>query len=78
MGAVKHDGVAALSPREQQVLELLAKGSAYKEIAHQLSISIETVRMNVKHIYAMLHVHCSRAHPRIVLKSWRFSSGRVR
>jgi DNA-binding NarL/FixJ family response regulator len=57
MGAAKADSVAALSPREQQVLELLAKGSAYKDIAHQLSLSIETVRMNVKHIYAKLHVH---------------------
>jgi DNA-binding NarL/FixJ family response regulator len=57
MGAAKTDNVAALSPREQQVLELLAKGAAYKDIAHQLSISIETVRMNVKHIYAKLHVH---------------------
>ncbi|HEU5069423.1 MAG TPA: response regulator transcription factor [Verrucomicrobiae bacterium] len=57
IGAAKDDSVAALSPREQQVLELLAKGSTYKDIAHQLSLSIETVRMNVKHIYAKLHVH---------------------
>jgi len=48
---------AALSPREKEVLELLAKGAAYKEIADQLSLSIETVRMNVKHIYTKLHVH---------------------
>ena len=48
---------AALSPREKEVLELLAKGAAYKEIAEQLSLSIETVRMNVKHIYTKLHVH---------------------
>ena len=46
-----------LSPREQQVLELLAKGSSYKEIAGQLSLSLETIRMNVKHIYVKLHVH---------------------
>jgi DNA-binding NarL/FixJ family response regulator len=57
IGAAKTDSVGALSPREQQVLELLAKGSAYKDIAHQLSLSIETVRMNVKHIYSKLHVH---------------------
>jgi DNA-binding NarL/FixJ family response regulator len=57
MGAAQTDSVAALSPREQQVLELLARGSAYKDIARQLSLSIETVRMNVKHIYAKLHVH---------------------
>lgn len=47
----------ALSAREQQVLDLLAKGAAYKNIADQLSVSIDTVRMNVKHIYAKLHVH---------------------
>jgi DNA-binding NarL/FixJ family response regulator len=49
--------VAALSPREQQVLDLLAKGASSKEIASQLSLSVETIRMNVKHIYAKLHVH---------------------
>lgn len=46
-----------LSPREQQVLELLARGAAYKDIALQLSLSIDTIRMNVKRIYAKLHVH---------------------
>ena len=39
------------------MLELLARGAAYKEIAGQLALSIETIRMNVKHIYAKLHVH---------------------
>lgn len=56
MGGGKSD-TTVLSPREQQVLELLAKGAAYKNIADQLSLSIETIRMNVKHIYAKLHVH---------------------
>lgn len=53
----KNSETNQLSPREQQVLELLAKGSSYKEIADQLSLSLETIRMNVKHIYAKLHVH---------------------
>ncbi|MDR3460124.1 MAG: response regulator transcription factor [Verrucomicrobiae bacterium] len=56
MGAGKSE-TAALSPREQQVLELLAKGESYKNIADQLLLSIETIRMNVKHIYTKLHVH---------------------
>lgn len=56
MGEVKSSN-ATLSPREQQVLELLAKGLSYKDIAGQLSLSLETIRMNVKHIYAKLHVH---------------------
>jgi len=56
MGRKKSE-TSELSPREQQVLELLATGSSYKEIADQLSLSLETIRMNVKHIYAKLHVH---------------------
>lgn len=55
-GAQKSD-VATLSPREQQVLDLMAKGVSSKGIASQLSLSIETIRMNVKHIYSKLHVH---------------------
>ena len=50
-------GLPGLSPREREVLELLARGGAYKEIADQLALSIETIRMNVKHIYSKLHVH---------------------
>jgi DNA-binding NarL/FixJ family response regulator len=50
-------GLPQLSPREREVLELLARGAAYKEIAGQLALSLETIRMNVKHIYTKLHVH---------------------
>ena len=49
-----------LTPREEQVLELLSKGMPYKNIADRLSLSIDTIRMNVRHIYAKLQVH-SRA-----------------
>jgi DNA-binding NarL/FixJ family response regulator len=56
MGAGSSD-IEQLSPREREVLELLARGAAYKQIADQLDLSIETIRMNIKHIYAKLHVH---------------------
>ncbi len=46
-----------LSRREREVLERLAEGIAYKEIAHALSLSIDTVRMHIKGIYGKLHVH---------------------
>jgi DNA-binding NarL/FixJ family response regulator len=49
--------VEKLSKREQEVLALLAKGYLYKEIGELLGIGIETVRMNLKHIYHKLHVH---------------------
>ena len=46
----------SLSPRELEILRLLAKGLRYKEIADQLSINIGTVRTHVRHIYEKLHV----------------------
>jgi DNA-binding NarL/FixJ family response regulator len=54
------DGVDALSERELEVLQLLAKGSMYKEIGDQLNISMGTVRSHITKIYDKLHVH-SRA-----------------
>jgi DNA-binding NarL/FixJ family response regulator len=50
----------ALSPREQEVLELLARGYLYKEIAEQLNISGPTVNTYIRRMYEKLHVR-SRA-----------------
>ncbi len=48
--------VETLSPRENEILQLLSKGLLYKEIANQLSISVATVRQHIHHIYEKLHV----------------------
>jgi DNA-binding NarL/FixJ family response regulator len=48
--------VAALSVRENEILQLLAKGLMYKEIGLKLSISTDTVRQHIHHIYEKLHV----------------------
>ena len=45
-----------LSPREQTVLDCLAKGLTYKQIAAELQISIDTIRTHLKRIYEKLHV----------------------
>ena len=48
--------IKTLSNRENEILELLAKGLLYKEIASRLYISAETVRKHAYHIYEKLHV----------------------
>ena len=48
--------VEKLTPREQEILELLSKGYYYKEIGDNLNISLNTVRTHLNHIYEKLHV----------------------
>jgi len=46
-----------LSPREFQILQLLAHGHSYKTCADHLSLSLDTVRFHIRNIYERLHVH---------------------
>ena len=50
----------SLTPREQQVLELLVEGFSYKEISQRLGISTSTVGTYVQRIYEKLHVSSRR------------------
>jgi DNA-binding NarL/FixJ family response regulator len=49
-------GLTDLSPRECEVLDLLARGFAYKEIADALGISMSTVNTHIHRTYEKLHV----------------------
>jgi RNA polymerase sigma factor (sigma-70 family) len=49
-----------LSPREREILDYLAQGYQYKEIAAALNISYATVRTHIERVYQKLQV-CSRA-----------------
>jgi len=49
-----------LSPRENQILELLAQGYRSKEAAEELGIGVQTVLTHIRNIYEKLHVR-SRA-----------------
>jgi DNA-binding NarL/FixJ family response regulator len=46
----------ALSPREAAVLDGLAKGWTYKQLASELNISTDTIRTYIRRIYEKLHV----------------------
>jgi len=48
---------AKLTPREEEILSLLAQGFMAKEIAARLQISYFTVQTHLKKIYEKLHVH---------------------
>jgi DNA-binding NarL/FixJ family response regulator len=58
--AVPTNELATLSPREKEVLDYLAKGFLYKEIAEALGIGYDTVHTHIRRVYEKLHVR-SRA-----------------
>src|SRR5436190_19626379 len=47
----------SLTPKEKEVLSLLADGNSYKMVADKLGISYFTVNSHIKKIYEKLHVH---------------------
>jgi DNA-binding NarL/FixJ family response regulator len=53
-------GAELLTPREAEVLALLQDGARNAEIAHELSIGIETVRTHARHIYRKLGIGSRR------------------
>lgn len=47
----------SLTPREQEVLEFIARGFSYAEIARQQGITVHTVQTYIKKLYGKLAVH---------------------
>lgn len=48
--------IESLSEREEEILQYLSTGYSTKEIADRLSVSVNTIRTHLKHIYEKLHV----------------------
>ena len=58
-----------LTQRESEILALLSEGLSNKEIADRVSISYDTVRAHLRHIYEKLHVRGRTEAVRTYLKS---------
>lgn len=63
-------GMESLSPREREILELIAEGCADKEIADRLGVKHGTVRWHLQHVYEKLHVR-SRTEAALKFRSSR-------
>lgn len=70
-GGPQADASANLSAREREVLEFLACGYLYKEIADKLGITVATVVTYIRRIYEKLHV---RSRAQAVAKYGHFTS----
>jgi DNA-binding NarL/FixJ family response regulator len=53
--------IAALTPREMEILQLVTEGLATKEIADRSGVSYTTICTHLGHIYEKLHVHSRTA-----------------
>jgi len=51
------NSTSPLTPRQREVLQLVAEGSSTKQIARQLTISVKTVEMYRSQIMAALDIH---------------------
>jgi DNA-binding NarL/FixJ family response regulator len=48
---------ASLTSREREIIDLLATGKMYKQVAENLNVSLDTVRTHIRHIYEKLQVN---------------------
>lgn len=66
-GRSSHEAVSALTPRERQILELMAEGCSNQAVAERLHVSMKTVETHTGSIFAKLGVAESQdAHRRVL------------
>jgi len=56
-GPAARDAMDWLTPREREVLVLVARGLSNREIASSLTVSLETIKTHVKRIFTKIGVH---------------------
>ncbi|PTX91001.1 response regulator transcription factor [Opitutus sp. ER46] len=73
--AARAEEIAALTPRESEILQLLAEGHASKEIADEIGVSYTTVCTHLGNIYGKLQVRSRTAAVAKYLQSDKRTSG---
>jgi DNA-binding NarL/FixJ family response regulator len=56
-GRTCKSGIPALTPRQAEILDLLAEGHGNKEIRHRLGIAERTVRAHLTELFQLLEAH---------------------
>ena len=67
--------VARLTPRESEVLQLVAEGSANKQVAAELGISIKTVEKHRQQLMDKLNIHDTAGLTRYAISTGVIASG---
>ncbi|HEX2605234.1 MAG TPA: response regulator transcription factor [Oxalicibacterium sp.] len=57
IGAASGEPPVFLTKRETSILELIARGDSYSDVARELALSVGTVQTHIKNIYDKLSVH---------------------
>lgn len=68
-------GLAAFSPREQEILELLLQNCTYKEMSFRLHVSPSTIKTHIYHIFQKLDVSNRDEAMRLISKRGWFAPG---
>ncbi len=74
-GLPVNPGVPALTPREREVLQLIAEGSANKQTAEELGVSIKTVEKHRQHLMEKLDIHDTAGLTRYAIATGMIESG---
>lgn len=75
MGGKPKDQAASLTPREMEVLQLIAEGKANKETADELHISIKTVEKHRQSLMQKLNIHDTASLTRYAIASGVIEGG---
>ena len=67
-GRCRNKSEPGLTPREQQVLNLVAEGATNKEVAEALTITVHTVKRHMSHILGKLHLSSRQEAARYALR----------